>query len=93
MRALAEKVLGIGTVESRRRKPRVTGAAARATEVEPASKFHVERPDKPDDLEAPPRQQSEATVVGDTIHTGATVANIKRRKRKPKATEPAGDAG
>ena len=93
MRALAEKVLGIGTVESRRRKPRVTGAAAQATEVEPASKFHVERPDKPDDLDAPPRQQSEATVVGDTIHTGAIVANIKRRKRKPKSTEPAGDAG
>jgi len=93
MRALAEKVLGIGTVESRRRKPRVTGAAAQATEVEPASKFHVEHPDKPDDLEAPPRQQSEATVMGDTIHTGATIANIKRRKRRPKATEPAGDAG
>jgi hypothetical protein len=90
MRALAEKVLGIGTVESRGRKPRVTGAAAQATEVEPASKFHVERPDKPDDLETPPRQQSEVTVVGDTIYT---VANIKRRKRKPKATEPAGDAG
>jgi hypothetical protein len=49
--------------------------------------------DKPDDLEVPPPQQSEATVVGDTIHTGAIVANIKRRKRKPKATEPAGDAG
>ena len=79
-------------VESRR-KPRGTGAAAQATEVEPASKFHVERPDKPDDLEAPPRQQSEAMVVGDTIHTVATVANIKRRKRKPKSTEPAGDAG
>ena len=93
IRMLAEKVLGIGTVESRRRKPRVTGAAAQATEVEPASKFHVERPDKPDDLEAPPRQQGEATVVGDTIHTGAAIANIKRRKRKPKATEPAGDAG
>ena len=93
IRMLAEKVLGIGTVESRRRKPRVTGAAAQATEVEPASKFHVERPDKPDDLEALPHPQSEATVVGDTIHTGATVANIKRRKRKPKSTEPAGDAG
>ena len=82
---LAEKVLGIGTVESRRRKPRVTGAAAQATEVE--------REDKPDDLEAPPPHQSETTVVGDTIHTGATVANIKRRKRKANATEPAGDAG
>jgi len=93
IRMLAEKVLGIGTVESRRRKPRVTGAAAQATEVEPASKFHVEREDKPHDLEAPPPDQSEATVLGDTIHTGATVANIKRRKRKPKATEPASDAG
>ena len=93
MRALAEKVLGIGTVGSRRRKPRVTGAATQAIEVEPACKFHVEREDKPDDFEAPPPRQSEATVVGDTIHTGATVANIKRRKRKPKATEPAGDAG
>ena len=92
MRALAEKVFGIGAVESRGRKPGVTGAAAH-TEVEPASKFHVEREDKPDDLEAPPPDQSEATVLGDTIHTGATVANIKRRKRKPKATEPAGDAG
>jgi hypothetical protein len=61
MRALAEKVLGIGTVESRSRKPRVTEAAAQTTEVEP----------------------------GDTIHTGVSV---KRRKRKPKATEPAGDA-
>jgi hypothetical protein len=30
--------------------------------------------------------------VSDTIHTaGVKVANIKRRKRKPKATEPAGD--
>src|SRR5215471_5338897 len=91
MRALAEKVLGIGTVESRRRKPRVTGAAAQATEVEPASNLHVERPDKPDNLEALPHPQSEATVVGDTIHTGAIVANLKRRKRKPKA--PEGDAG
>ena len=68
----------------------MTGAAAQATEVEPASKFH--RLDKPDDVEAPQSHQSEAAVVGDTIHTGATVANIKRRKRKPKATEPAGDA-
>ena len=92
MRALAEKVLGIGTVESRRRKPRVTGAAAQATEVEPACKFHFERPDKPDDLEALPHPQSEATIVSDTTHIpGVTVANIKRRKRKPKA--PAGDAG
>ena len=87
MRALAEKVLGIGTVESRRRKPRVNEA-----EVEPASKFHVERPDKPDDLEALPHPQSEATIVSDTTHIpGVTVANIKRRKRKPKAL--AGDAG
>ena len=93
MRALAEKVLGIGTVESRRRKPRVTEAAAQTTKVEPASEFHVERPDKPDDLEAPPHQQGEATVVGGTTRTGVTVAGIKRRKRKPKATEPAGDAG
>jgi hypothetical protein len=31
--------------------------------------------------------------VSDTIHTGVTVANIKRRTRKPKATEPAGDTG
>ena len=87
MRALAEKVLGIGTVESRRRKPRVAGAAAQTTEVEPASEFNVE----PE--EAPPRHQSDATIVSDTIHTGVTVANIKRRKRKPKATEPTGDAG
>jgi hypothetical protein len=90
MRALAEKVLGIGTVESRRRKPRVTGAAAQTTEVEPASELHVEREDEPE--EAPPHPQSEATIVSDTIDTGVTVANIKRRKRKPKATEPAGDA-
>jgi hypothetical protein len=62
------------------------------TEVEPASEFDVEREDEPDDLEAPPRHQSEATIVSDTIHIpGVTVANIKRRKRKPKATEPAGD--
>ena len=91
MRALAEKVLGIGTVESRRRKPRVTEAAARTTEVEPASEFNVEREDESDALKAPPRPQSEATIASDTIHIPA--ANIKRRKRKPKATEPAGDAG
>jgi len=94
MRALAEKVLGIGTVESRRRKPRVTEAAAQTTKVEPASEFHVEREDEPHDLEAPARSQSEATIVSDTSHIpGVTVANIKRRKRKPKATEPAGEAG
>jgi hypothetical protein len=91
MRALAEKVLGIGTVESRRRKPRVTEAAGQTTKVEPASEFHVEREDEPDDLEAPRRPQSEATIV--MTRTGVTVAGIKRRKRKPKATEPAGDAG
>jgi hypothetical protein len=91
MRALAEKVLGIGTVESRRRKPRVAGAAAQTTEVEPTSEFNVEREDETDD-EAPPCPHGEATIVSDTIHTGITVANIKRRKRKPKATEPAGDA-
>jgi hypothetical protein len=85
MRALAEKVLGIGTVESRRRKPRVTEAAARTTEVDPASEFDVECEDEPDALEAPPRPQSEATIASDT-------SNIKRRKRKPKATEPGGDA-
>jgi hypothetical protein len=94
MRALAEKVLGIGTVESRKRKPRVTEAPAQTTEVEPASEFDVEREDEPDDLEALPRHQSEATIVSDTIHIpGDTGANIKRRKRKPKATEPAGDGG
>ena len=94
MRALAEKVLGIGTVESRRRKPKVTEAAAQTTEIEPASEFDVEREDEPDDLEAPPRHQSEATIVSDTIHIpGVKVADTKRRKRKPKATEPADDAG
>jgi hypothetical protein len=94
MRALAEKVLGIGTVESRRRKPRTTEAAAQTTEVKAASESHVEREDEPHDLEAPPRHQSEATIASDTIHIpGRTVANVKRRKRKPRATEPAGDAG
>jgi hypothetical protein len=94
MRALAEKVLGIGSVEPRRRKSRATQAPARITEVEPASEFDVEREDKPDDLEAPPRHQSEATIVSDTIHIpGVTVADTKRRKRKPKATGPADDAG
>jgi len=93
MRALAEKVLGIGTVDSRRSKTRVSEAAAQTTEAEPASEFHVEREDEPNDLDAPPRHQSEATIVSDTIHTGYTVANVKRRKRKPKSTEPAGAAG
>jgi hypothetical protein len=93
MRALAEKVLGIGTVESRRRKPRVSEAAAQTTEAEPASEFDGERETEPDDLEAPPRHQNETTIVSDTIHTGVTVAETKRRKRKPKATEPADDAG
>ena len=87
MRALAEKVLGIGTVESRRRKPRMTKATAQSTQLEPASKIDVEREDEPDDLEAPRRPQSEATFVSDTTRTGV------RRKRKPKATESAGDAG
>jgi len=92
MRALAEKVLGIGTVESRRRKSKVTEAAAQTTEVEPASEFHVEREDEPE--EAPTGHQTDAAIVSDAIHTpGVKVANIKRRKRKPKATEPAGDAG
>jgi hypothetical protein len=58
MRALAEKVFGIGTVESRRRKPRVAEAAAQTTEVEPASEFNVE----PE--EAPPRHQSDHTGCG-----------------------------
>jgi hypothetical protein len=81
---VGQKVLGIGTVESRRRKPKVTEAAAQTTEVEPASEFDVEREDEPDDLEAPPRHQSEATIVSDTIHIpGVTVADTKRRKRKP----------
>jgi hypothetical protein len=32
--------------------------------------------------------------VSDTIHIpGVTVADTKRRKRKPRATEPADDAG
>jgi hypothetical protein len=93
MRALAEKVLGIGTVESRRRKLKVTEAPAQTTDVEPASEFDVEREDEPDDLEAPPRHQSEATIVSDTIHIPVTVADTKRRKRKPKATVPADDAG
>jgi hypothetical protein len=89
MRALAEKALGIGTVESRRRKPRVTEAAVQTTEVEPASEFHVDREGEPE--EATPDHQSDAMIVSDTIHTsGVKVAKIKRRKRKPKATEPAG---
>jgi hypothetical protein len=88
MRALAEKVLSIGTVKSRRRKPKVTEAAVQTTEVEPASGFGVE----PDELEAPPRDQS--AIEGDTIHfRGVTVVDTKRRKRKPKATEPTDDAG
>jgi hypothetical protein len=65
----------------------VTEAAAQTTKVEPASEFHVERKDEPDDLEALQRPQSEATFVSDTTRTGV------RRKRKPKATESAGDAG
>jgi hypothetical protein len=90
MRALAEKALGIGMVESRRRKPRATEAAAQTTEVEPASEFHVEREGEPE--EATPDHQNDATIVSDTIHTpGVKVANIKRRRRKPEATEPAGD--
>jgi hypothetical protein len=85
MRALAEKVLGIGTVGSRRRKPRMTKAVAETNEVEPASEFDVEREDEPE--EATPGYQSDAT-----IHTpGVKVANIKQRKRKPKAAELAGD--
>jgi hypothetical protein len=86
MRALAEKVLGIGTVKSRGRKPKVTEAAVQTTEVEPASGFDVE----PDELEAPPRDQS--AIEGDTTR-GVTVVDTKRRKRKPKATEPADHAG
>jgi hypothetical protein len=70
----------------------VTGPAAQTTKIEPPSEFPVERENEPDDLE-PLRHQSEATVVSDTIHTGVAVPNIKRRKRKPKATEPAGDGG
>ena len=94
MRALAEKVLGIGSIEPRRRKSRMTEAASQTTEVKPASESYVEREDEPHDLEAPPRHQSEAAIASDTIHVpGGTVANVKRRKRKPKATEPAGDAG
>jgi hypothetical protein len=90
MRALAEKVLSIGMVKSRRSKPKLTEAAAQTTEVEPASEFDVE----PDDLEATPRHQSEATIVGDVSHIpGVTVADTQRRTRKPKATEPADDAG
>jgi hypothetical protein len=89
MRALAEKVLGIGMVKSRRRKPKMTEAGARTTEIEPASEFEVECDDEPDDFEAP-CQQSEATVVSDTIRIpNVTVADTKRRKRKLKATEPA----
>ena len=92
MRALAERVLGIGTVESRRRKPKVTEAVAQTTEVEPDSEVAVEREDEPSDLKAPPRHHSEATIVGDTIHiSGVTFADAKRRKRRPKATEPADD--
>jgi hypothetical protein len=90
MRALAEKVLAIGTVKSRRRKPKVTEAAAQTTEIEPASEFDVEREAEPDDLKG---HQSEATVVSDTIHiSSVTVADTKRRKRKPKATELADNA-
>ena len=41
-----------------------------------------------------PYLTGEATIVSDTIHIpGVTVADTKRRKRKPKATEPADDAG
>ena len=47
----------------------------------------------PDGKGFAPSEVPWATVVGDTIHTGATVANIKRRKSKHKATEPAGDGG
>jgi hypothetical protein len=86
MRALAEKVLAIGTVKSRRRKLKVTEAAAQTTEIEPASEFDVEPEEKPDDLEG---DQSEATVVGDTIRIpSVTVAEARRRKRKSKTTEP-----
>jgi uncharacterized small protein (DUF1192 family) len=89
MRALSEKVLSIGMVKSRRRKPKVTAAAAQTTEVEPASEFDVE----PDALEAARRHQSETVNVGETINIpGVVVADTKRRKRKPKATKPADDA-
>ena len=89
IRALAEKVLGIGTVGSRRRKPRVTKAVAETSEVEPASEFDVERENEPE--EATPGHQSDTTIVSDTIHTsGVKVAKITPRKRKPKASEPAG---
>jgi hypothetical protein len=53
-----------------------------------------EREDESGDLEVPPRHQGEATIVGNTIHIpGVTAADTKRRKRKPKATKPADDAG
>jgi hypothetical protein len=87
MRALAEKVLSIGMVKSRRRKPKVTEAAVQTTEVEPTSESDVE----PDDLEPARRHQSETMNVGETIDIpSVVVADTKRRKRKPKATEPAG---
>jgi hypothetical protein len=94
MRALAEKVFAIGTVMSRRRKPKVTEATAQTTEVEPVSGFD----DESDDLKAPQRHPSEAAIVGDTTHTpGVTFADTKRRKPKPKpkpkASKPAQDAG
>jgi hypothetical protein len=46
------------------------------------------------ELESEPLQSRAIArkMCGD-IHTGATGANLKRRKRKPKATEPTGDAG
>jgi hypothetical protein len=94
MRALGEKVFAIGTVKSRKRKPKVTEATAQTTQIEPASEFDVERDDEPDDLKAPQRHPSKATIVGDTTHTpGVTFADTKRRKRKPKASERAQDAG
>jgi hypothetical protein len=94
MRAFAEKVFAIGTVKSRRRKSKATEVAAQTAGVEPASKFDAEREDESGDLAVPPRHQNEATIVGDTIHgRGVTAADTKRRKRKPKATEPADDAG
>jgi hypothetical protein len=72
----------------------VTEAAGRRPRSSRLSELNVEREDESDDLEAPPRPQSEATIVSDTSHIpGVAVANIKSRKRKPKATEPAGDAG
>jgi hypothetical protein len=92
VRALTEKVFAIGTVKSRRRKPKVTEATAQTTQVEPASEFDVERDDEPDDLKAPQRHPRKATIVGDTTHTPeVTFADTKRRKRKPKASEPTQD--